>query len=165
MCWQVILSFWATVCKTVAQKDNITCQHIGYLATCCYRTVVLSVCLSVCDVGVLWPNGWMDQDETWHAGRPRTRPHCIRRAPICPLPIKGDGAPPPIFGPYLLWPSGWMDHDATRYGGRTRPRPLCVRWGPSSPSAKRGQSPSPVLRVEVENFEIRPEVRDTSGYS
>jgi len=32
----------------------------------CYRTVVLSVCLSVlsvclsiCDVGVLWPNGWI----------------------------------------------------------------------------------------------------------
>jgi len=25
----------------------------------------------VCDVGVLWPNGWTDQDETWHAGRPR----------------------------------------------------------------------------------------------
>ena len=32
----------------------------------CYRTVVLSVCpvLTVCDIGVLWPNGWMDQDET-----------------------------------------------------------------------------------------------------
>ena len=36
----------------------------------CYPTVVLSVCLScpVCDVDVLWPNGWMDQDETWHGG-------------------------------------------------------------------------------------------------
>ena len=37
----------------------------------CYRFVVLSVCLSVCSVRALWPNGWMDQDETWHAGRPR----------------------------------------------------------------------------------------------
>ena len=27
-----------------------------------YRTVVLSIC-PVCDVGVLWPNGWMDQDK------------------------------------------------------------------------------------------------------
>jgi len=50
----------------------------------CYRTVVclvcpvMSVCLSVCDVGVLWPNGWMDQDETWHGGRPPFRPYCIR---------------------------------------------------------------------------------------
>ena len=32
-------------------------------------------CLSVCNVGVLWPNGLTDPDETWHAGRPR---------PICP---------------------------------------------------------------------------------
>jgi len=31
-------------------------------------------CLSVSDVGVLWPNGWMDQDETWHAGKPRSWP-------------------------------------------------------------------------------------------
>jgi len=42
----------------------------------CYRTVVCPV-LSVCDVGVLWPNGWMDQDETWHDGRPRPRAHCV----------------------------------------------------------------------------------------
>ena len=32
----------------------------------------LSVCLScpvlsLCDVGVLWPNDWTDQDETWRA--------------------------------------------------------------------------------------------------
>jgi len=43
-----------------------------------YQTVFcLSVC-PVCDVGVLWPNGWMDQDETWHTDRPRPRPHCFR---------------------------------------------------------------------------------------
>jgi len=30
-------------------------------------TVVLSV-LSVCNVGVLWPNGWMNQDLTWYVG-------------------------------------------------------------------------------------------------
>ena len=32
-----------------------------------------------------------------------------------------------------------------------------VRWGPS-PSPKRGRAPSPILRVEVQNFEIGPEV-------
>jgi len=26
-------------------------------------------CLSVCNVGVLWRNGWMDHDDTWHGGR------------------------------------------------------------------------------------------------
>jgi len=30
--------------------------------------------LSVCNFGVLWPNGWTEQDETWHAGRPRPWP-------------------------------------------------------------------------------------------
>jgi len=41
----------------------------------CYQTVV---CLSVCNVGVLWPNGSTDQDETWHARRPRPWPRCVR---------------------------------------------------------------------------------------
>jgi len=30
----------------------------------------ISSVLSVCDVGVLWPNGWMDQDATWYGGGP-----------------------------------------------------------------------------------------------
>jgi len=30
----------------------------------------ISSVLSVCDVGVLWPNGWMDQNATWYGGRP-----------------------------------------------------------------------------------------------
>jgi len=42
----------------------------------CYQTDVFPVC-SVCDVGVLWPNGWMDQDETWHAGTPSFRPMSV----------------------------------------------------------------------------------------
>ena len=42
--------------------------------------------LSVSDVGVLWPNAWMDQDETWHGGRPQPRPHRIRWGPSSPSP-------------------------------------------------------------------------------
>ena len=60
-------------------------------------------------------------------------------------PHKGDGAPFPIFGPFLLWPNGWMHQDATWYGGRPPARGLCVRCGPSPSSQKgggaRGQSP------------------------
>ena len=41
----------------------------------CYQMVVCPVCLSVCDVRALWPNGWTDHDETWHAGRPRRSSH------------------------------------------------------------------------------------------
>ena len=77
----------------------------------------------------------MDQDETWHAGRPRPWPHCVRWGFSSPSP-KG-GAEPPIFGPYLLRPNGCRDQDATWYGGRPQPRRLYVRWGPS-PLPKKG---------------------------
>ena len=42
--------------------------------------------LSIYDVGVLWPNGWMDQDETWHVGRPQPWPHRVRCGPSSPSP-------------------------------------------------------------------------------
>jgi len=29
----------------------------------------------------LWPNGWMDQDGTWHAGRPHSKRLCVRWGP------------------------------------------------------------------------------------
>jgi len=106
-----------------------------FWATVCYQTVVrlsvLSVCLSVCDVGVLWPNGWMDQDETWHGGR--SRPHWR------PSSSPKKGAQLPIFGPCPLWPNGHMDQHAAWYGGRPRPMPHCVRWGSSS--SERAQQP------------------------
>jgi len=44
--------FWATICKTV-------------------RPMLSVRCLSVCNIRALWPNVWTDQDEIWHAGRPR----------------------------------------------------------------------------------------------
>ena len=50
----------------------------------CYRIVVCRVC----EVGVWWPNGETDQDETWHAGRNQPRPHCVRWGLSC-TPKKG----------------------------------------------------------------------------
>ena len=37
--------------------------------------------------------------------------------------------------------------------------------GTQPPSAKTDRAPFPILRVEVENLEIGPEVGGTSGYS
>ena len=37
---------------------------------------------------LLWPNGWMDQDGTWHRGGPQPRRHCVTLGPSSPL-IKG----------------------------------------------------------------------------
>ena len=56
------------------------------------RCPVCPVC-PVCDVGVLWPNGWTDQDEIWHAGRPRPWPHCVRWGPSS-APPQGAVSPP-----------------------------------------------------------------------
>jgi len=53
--------FWATICKTVCPMLPDHCPSL----------------LSVCDVDVLWLNGWMHQDETWHGGRPQPQPHCV----------------------------------------------------------------------------------------
>jgi len=105
----------------------------------CYRSVVCLSC-PVCNVRALWPNGWTDQDETWHAGRPRPCPLCVRWGSSFPVP-KG-GRSPPIFGPYLLQPNGCMDQDATWCGGRPQPRRLCVRWGPRSTLPKMRTEPS-----------------------
>jgi len=71
-----------------------------------YGTVGLSA-LSTdihCNVGVLWPNGWMDQDTTWYGGRPRPRRRCLRWGPSSP---HGKGhSSSPLFGLCLLWPNG-----------------------------------------------------------
>ena len=119
------LRFLETVCKTVRPMLSDRCQSV----------LSCSVCLSVCNVGVLWPNGWTDQDETWHACRPRPWPHCVKWGHSSP-PQKGGGAPHPIFGPFLSWPNGWMHQDATWYGSRPQPRRLCVLDGEPAPSRK-----------------------------
>jgi len=54
--------------------------------------------VSVCDVGVFWPNGWTDQDETWHAGRPRPWPQCVKRGPSFSSP---KGAQLPHFSAHI----------------------------------------------------------------
>jgi len=48
---------------------------------------------------LLWPNGWMDQDATWHEGRPQPRRLCVRWGP-CPLRTKGV-EPPPQFSAHF----------------------------------------------------------------
>jgi len=64
--------FWVTICTVVCPMLSDRC---------------LSVC-PVCDIGLLWPNGWMDQNETWLAGRPRPGHIVVDRDPA-PPPQKG----------------------------------------------------------------------------
>ena len=129
-CLRLRFHLWATVCKTVRRMLSDRCP--------------LS-CLScpVCSVGVLWPNGWMDQDETWHARWPRPGHNVLNGDPL-PLP---KGAQPPIFRPTSV-AAKWLHGSRCLMplgmdGGRPRPRQLCVRWGPSSPFPNKGAEPPP----------------------
>ena len=135
----------------------------------CYRSVVclsvlsvLSACLSE-TIDVLRPNGWMDQDETWHGGRLRPRPHCVRWGPSSPSPKVHS----PQFsanvccGKTAVWikmPLGteaylrtkWHPDPSSRFVTTDIDRKLrqlwsrryCVTWGPMSP--KKGDSSPPL---------------------
>jgi len=95
-----------------------------------YAIRLLSVGLSVCpvyDVGVLWLNGWMDQDETWLC------PASL--GPSSPSP-KGVQPSSPIF-PHVLWPDSCVDQDATWYGVGLGPGHI-VSHGDPAPPPKRG---------------------------
>jgi len=93
--------------------------------------------LSVCDVGVLWPNGWTDQDETWHAARPRPWPHCVRWGPAVPFP-KGHS---PQFSAHICCGqmAAWIKMSL---GMELRLGPgYFVLDGDPGPLPKRGRSP------------------------
>jgi len=79
------------------------------LSSCFWTTICKKVCtmLSDCCLSCLWrcivAKRFDGQDETWHAGRPRPWPHCVRWGHSSPPP---KGHSPPIFGPYPLRPNG-----------------------------------------------------------
>jgi len=120
-------AFWATVCKTVRPMPSVRCLS----------------CLSDCDVRALWPNGWTNQDETWHAGRTRPWPHCVRWGPSSP-PQRGTA---PQFSAHICCDqmAAWIKMSL----GMPRPRRLCVIWGPRSPSTKGGGEASPKFSAHV----------------
>jgi len=66
----------------------------------CYRTVVCPVC----NVGVLWPNGWTDQVKLSMQVLVGVGPgHIVLDGDPAPLTT---GAQLPVFDPCLLWPNG-----------------------------------------------------------
>jgi len=97
-------------------------------------------CLSVSDVGVLWPNGWMDQNATWYGGRHRPWPHCVRWGPSSPPQKGGTAAPQLSAHVYSGQTAGWIKMPpGTKLG--LGPATLVLDGGPA-PSLKRGHSSS-----------------------
>jgi len=82
---------------------------------------------------LLWPNGWMDQIDTWHGGGPRSRPHCVRWGPSSPSP---KGTQPHNFRPMSIVAKRLDELRRHLVWGRPWPRRLCVPWGPTSPTEK-----------------------------
>jgi len=98
--------FSATVSETVHRmlsdpSPYSVCPACLAQATLCYMTTPLPPKRghSTPNVGpyLLWPNGWMNQDEIWHGGRPRPRPHCVRWDPA---PAKMEHTP--TFRPMFI---------------------------------------------------------------
>jgi len=97
------MSCMPTASVPTTRKGYKTLGQIFFWGNCykyqfalCYGN--LSV-LSVCNVGVLWPNGWMDQDATWYGGRPRPGWYCVRWGPSSP---HGKGHSSPHFLPMSI---------------------------------------------------------------
>ena len=93
------------------------------------------VCLScpVCDVGVLWPNSWMDQDETWHAGRPHPGHIVLDWDQALPAP---KGHSPQFLADVCCGQmAGWIKMQVG-----LGPVDFVLDGDPALPSPKRGQS-------------------------
>jgi len=77
---------------------------VKWLALCYWTDVLSCLCLSVflvclwrCCIVAKRLDGSRVKDETWLAGRPQPRPHCVRWGSSPPP----KGAHTPIFGPCL----------------------------------------------------------------
>jgi len=119
------IHFWTTLCKTV-------CPMLSYRCLSC----------PVCDIGVLWPNGWMDQDETRHRGKPRPRRHSVRWGLSSPPQKKGHS---PQFLAHVCCgqTAGWIKMPLRTEVGLGQGD--TVRWGPSSPPPERGAQQPPQI--------------------
>ena len=104
----------------------------------------LSVCF-VCDVGVLWPNGWMDQHETWHACTPRPWPLALDWDPA-ELPSSKRGRSPQ-FSTHICCGqmAGWIKMPLGREVSLS-PSDIVLDGDPA-PLSERGRSPQFSARV------------------
>ena len=83
--------------KLVAEQDSVMEYCLNRSATCRDSS---NLSATGRKPGLLWPNGWMDQDATWKGGRPRPRRLCQMGRDPTPLPKMGRS--PPNFRPMFI---------------------------------------------------------------
>jgi len=93
---------------------------------------------------LLWPNGRMDQDGTWHGGRPRAMQHCDIAFDVDPAtPRKGHTQPYPILAHvYCGQMAGWTK---TPVGTKVDLGPGHIVLDGVQARAKRAQQPPPLF--------------------
>jgi len=142
-CWFRFRCFWATDFKTVRPMLSDRCLS-ACLPVCLSVLYVLSVLsvlsvLFACNIGVLWPNGWTDQDETWHSGKPRPWPHCVRWGPSS---SSRKGGQSPQFSAHICCGqiAAWIKMPL---GMKVclSPGDFVLDGDPAPPSQERGRSP------------------------
>jgi len=90
------------------------------------------------DPCLLWPNGWMDQDGTWHGGRPQPWRLCVT------WPQKG-GAPPQFSANlYCAQTAGCITVTLGKEVGLS-PGDFVSDEDPAIPPQKGGAAPSPII--------------------
>jgi len=92
------------------------------------------------DSCLLWPNGRMDQDRSWHGDRPQTRRLYVRCGPS-PLPQKGDRAPPQFSADFYCGQTAGCIKMPLGIEAGLSPGDF-VLWGPS-PLPQKGEGAEP----------------------
>ena len=87
----------------------------------------------------------MDEDETWHTGRPRPWPHCVRWGPSCPLLKKGR-SPQFLAHIYCGPTAAWIKMPLGMEIGLC-PGHIVLDGDPASPPQKRGHGPQFLAHV------------------
>jgi len=88
---------------------------------------------------LLWPDGWRDQDATWHGGRSRPRPHCSRWGSCSSSP---NGAQPPILAHICCnQMAGWIKMPLGREIGLS-PSDIVLDGDPAPHLPKSGRAPN-----------------------
>jgi len=95
---------------------------------------------------LLWPNRWMDQDDTWHGGGPQSRHIVLDGDPAPPTQKGGRG---PNFRPISIVAKPLDASTCHLVWSRHRRMPYCARWGPSLPPAKKRAQPPTQFSANV----------------
>ena len=103
-----------------------------------FGATVVSLSCDVCNVGVLWRNGWMDPDKAWHAGIGIALDTLCYIGTQVPVPQRGTG---PQFSAHICCGqmARWIKMPLRREVG-LHPSSIVLDGDPAPP--KRGTAPS-----------------------